>query len=542
MFRRSRPALFMGVLCVLMLTSCNRDKKVVTEPAGPATDQLFLVARVKLQEIRKSPLLANIAENLAKKGGGEVTLEVLEQQIEPEMGFKLINVDSVTLCFPDWPEYARDENKLIALVTFIEPIDKDRVFGRIRRGESNRPDFIAMRDEMFLHIPDDKTAAVMHESLIDSYLAGFAKNRKHWPLSDEFVNESDKHQLFLRLRPSKLPNKGRDSQVIQPYLPIFDAKSIDLAFDFKEKGLHLGVNGKFNDDAAAAKAKESVLRARGELSNAINQLISGSKEDSANVLTRILVEAKRAIDEGQIETSGKDLNVSAIYQAEIPFVAEIILTAVNKVREAAARTKDMNNLSQMGMAMHLTQDVNGFLPVAGMGKNGALVIDEKGKALLSWRVAILPFIEQRALYEKFKLDEPWDSEHNKKLIEFMPRIYASNRHSKTPANQTRYQIIRGPKALQPGTRIENIQDGASNTLIIVEAAQPVIWTKPDDLLIPDMEMPKDLKKKLGGLPDGFLGVAGDGGVRLFDFKRNDDQNIWRLIVPDDGQNVKFFSP
>ena len=67
--------------------------------------------------------------------------------------------------------------------------------------------------------------------------------------------------------------------------------------------------------------------------------------------------------------------------------------------------------------MHNYHDTYGTFPPAA-------TTDGADKPLLSWRVAILPFLEQQPLYEQFHLDEPWDSPHNKTLIEQMPQVYA----------------------------------------------------------------------------------------------------------------------
>src|SRR5262245_59728137 len=83
----------------------------------------------------------------------------------------------------------------------------------------------------------------------------------------------------------------------------------------------------------------------------------------------------------------------------------------------AHRRTSQNNLKMVRLAMHNFHDAMGRFPAAtAYAKNG--------KPLLSWRVAILPYIEEDALYRQFKLDEPWDSPHNKKLIAKMPKIYA----------------------------------------------------------------------------------------------------------------------
>src|SRR5215208_5386317 len=74
------------------------------------------------------------------------------------------------------------------------------------------------------------------------------------------------------------------------------------------------------------------------------------------------------------------------------------------------------NLKQIALAFHNHHDANGRLP--------GNICDKNGKALLSWRVQILPYLEEDKLYFEFKLDEAWDSDHNKKLIEKLPKTYA----------------------------------------------------------------------------------------------------------------------
>ena len=78
----------------------------------------------------------------------------------------------------------------------------------------------------------------------------------------------------------------------------------------------------------------------------------------------------------------------------------LLLAAVQRVREAANQTACRNNLKQIGLAMHNYHSVNNAFPMPA-------IVDKDGKPLLSWRVAILPFIERGELYNKFHTDEPW---------------------------------------------------------------------------------------------------------------------------------------
>ena len=185
----------------------------------------------------------------------------------------------------------------------------------------------------------------------------------------------------------------------------------------------------------------------------------------------------------------------------------LLLPAVQAARTAARRSQSMNNLKQIGLAMHMYGDVNKSFPAAAS-------YDDQGQPLLSWRVHILPYIEQRPLYEEFHLDEPWDSEHNKALITRMPRVY-QNPNLSLEAGQTNYVAVVGDDAaIQPkkSTTFADIRDGTSNTLMAVEADSDhaVIWTKPDDWS-PDDDDP------MAGLfryPQGLLqALFADGHVQ-----------------------------
>jgi prepilin-type processing-associated H-X9-DG protein len=186
-----------------------------------------------------------------------------------------------------------------------------------------------------------------------------------------------------------------------------------------------------------------------------------------------------------------------------------------------------NNLKQIALAWHNYEAANGDLP--------SDVVDAKGKPILSWRVLILPYIEdQEGLYKGFKLDEPWDSADNKKLIDAMPKIFAPVRGKADPGF-TFYQSFSGKRGLlKPGEKIgfANITDGTSTTLMVAEAAKPVIWTKPGDLVFDGKDVPA-----LGGMFDGkFHAAFCDGSVERFR-KGINDEALRRLIDPADGDVV-----
>ena len=188
-----------------------------------------------------------------------------------------------------------------------------------------------------------------------------------------------------------------------------------------------------------------------------------------------------------------------------------------------------NNLKQIALAFHAFHDVNNQLPWD--------ILDKDSKPLLSWRVAILPYLEQGELFKQFKLDEPWDSDNNKKLVEKMPKIYAPVR-VKAKAGETFYQVFVGEDAVfgpKKKPTLINITDGTYNTGMVFEAGEPVLWSKPAD-------MPFDQKKplpKLGGLFDGECLVAMCDGRVIHLKKKPDEQQLKYLIMPNDGNVVDF---
>lgn len=149
-------------------------------------------------------------------------------------------------------------------------------------------------------------------------------------------------------------------------------------------------------------------------------------------------------------------------------------------RRDAARIQSANNLKITVLAMcNYADEHKSSLPPAA-------IRDSDGRPLLSWRVLLLPYLEQQILFNEFKLDEPWDSPHNLRLLNRMPKVYAVPvQDEKTLKSLTHYQVFVGPgTAFEGPTGLRLPQDfpnGTSNTIFIAEAAEPVPWTKPEDL-------------------------------------------------------------
>jgi prepilin-type processing-associated H-X9-DG protein len=194
------------------------------------------------------------------------------------------------------------------------------------------------------------------------------------------------------------------------------------------------------------------------------------------------------------------------------------------------RIRSANNLRQIGQAIHNYLDHHGQFPPPA-------ILSKDGKALLSWRVAILPWLQQDALYQAFKLDEPWDSEHNKKLLAQMPPVYAPLGGDTEDNSSTFYRVFVGKGTIFDPTvkkvTVASVSDGCSNTLMVVEAGQAVAWTKPEDLSYD----PEKRLAPLGGMfKGGFNILMADGSAHFIkaDF---DEKKLRLLITRDDGQPI-----
>jgi hypothetical protein len=311
------------------------------------------------------------------------------------------------------------------------------------------------------------------------------------------------------------------------------------------------------DVRVQSKDEDSAAALRGVVMSGIQLFREKAKLEEAKPAEREAAEAVLRLITPQVK--GDQLVLSHVQDdADVQKLLQALVPLVQAARTAHGRTQSGNNLKQIALALHNYHDVHGRFPPQA-------IRSKDGKPLLSWRVAVLPYVEGQHLYQQFHLDEPWDSEHNKALIAKMPPTYASPALSNAlrskgmtsylaPLSRKPAAAVVKPKpdivppgAAPPageemifddpaGANFAKIVDGTSNTIMVLEThpKHAVIWTKPDDLVID----PKDPLARLTGQPNaGFNAAFGDGSVRFIS-EGVDLKNFWWMLLMNDGNPIQ----
>ena len=193
------------------------------------------------------------------------------------------------------------------------------------------------------------------------------------------------------------------------------------------------------------------------------------------------------------------------------------------------RQQSMNKLKMIGLALQGYHDANKHFPLA-------VEMGPDGKTPHSWRVALLPYFEgeEAALYKKYRLDEPWDSENNKKVIAEGASLYSVP--TDPPSDNCGYFVLTGPGTVfdpkAPASTVRSIIDGTSMTIGVVEAKREMPWTKPEDIpYLTDGPLPK-----LGGFFEGgFDCVFMDGAAHFI--PADLDEPVLRALLSKGGMEI-----
>jgi hypothetical protein len=434
------------------------------------------------------------------------------------------------------------ENVLTAATT-LKPYDRKAVLAAAgipyeERTVNGRSFYIGRTLPRTLYFVNERTfLGGMGEIAMADYLR-WTPGKKDGPAAPALRLASEKHLAVVSVDAAALVRSLPPSFVLPPealpYKELFKTQRATLVVDLDDQ-LKANLRLTFADEADAKEARTGVDAA---LSMFRNQFSDGgarfSKVMESAKVKALLDDIQAPLKAAKADQKGATVEVEVALKIDPDVVTAALTDSVRMLEKAAKRDEIPNDLKQLAMTLlyHASAN-NGLLPAAARyGKNG--------KPVLSWRVMMLPYIGEGELYQEFHLDEPWDSEHNKKLLEKMPEIFAPKDTEAYKNHETFFQVFVGkgtafeppakpqpdslivtptapsdvprnpPGPLGNGLRLNEFLDGP-NAIMLVEAKKAVPWTKPDDIPFDDGKM----LSKVGGLSKGgFWAVTCDGSVRF----------------------------
>jgi type II secretory pathway pseudopilin PulG len=338
----------------------------------------------------------------------------------------------------------------------------------------------------------------------------------------------------------------------KPYLDMPNLiDSVDLSLNLTHDALsQLVVHA--NDDASAEKLLSQVKTATEMWQEKMTAQMRAELTKDPNIKGPIGKAYLKYIDRvshtppmWELQRTGSDISLFSFHSGSSPqqqlvtvavvgILVALLLPAIQAAREAARRTQSMNNMKQLILGMNLYFDKNKSLPAHA-------ICDANGKPLLSWRVAILPYVGQDALYKEFHLDEPWDSDHNKPLVAKMPEVFNSPSYN-VESGKTPYLAVVGDSCAfdgsDQGLKFQQFTDGTSRTVMLVEANadKAVEWTKPDDLTF-DARNPK-AGIAAGPHPGIWNAAFADGSVHVIS-DDVDPQTVKAMFTRNGGEQIQL---
>jgi hypothetical protein len=208
--------------------------------------------------------------------------------------------------------------------------------------------------------------------------------------------------------------------------------------------------------------------------------------------------------------------------------------ARGRFRTAVNRTNASNHLKHIVHALHDYESEHGGLPPAA-------TCDADGKPLLSWRVAILPYLDEGQLHKRFQLDEAWDGPNNRQLLARMPQVYDLPGINKNHDIRTYFRVYVGGGAAfnvipAPGPCLCEFADGTGQTLLVVAAEDAVEWTKPDELTYDPKRPPPRPGYHFGDHQHALVSFA-DGTIRELSCE-TDEVTLHALITRSGGETIE----
>ncbi len=498
----------------------------------------FAALVIHPQRILQSPLFASVEQD-------ESLSEELAEDWTKNSGIDPRNVEQLVAVYALGEDGPMSEASGGVILRLSEPLDREKTKGKtidaeeFQRQWATEPEFrLAPSNDIV--IVDEQTVLLGDKSAIDKMLrAKVAKGR----LAEQLSHVDANNDLIgcVVTEPIK-PMIAMYTEGVGDSVPPQLAGLLKLAPQLESVVVKANLGG---DSLLKLALNMTTTDAATELEKTLPETLAfgkamlgmaklGLPQDLPPQAMTAINMAEEVLD--AFEVTRDDRQVVATLAAPEGFdelcqeAAPMIAGGVLAARSAARQAKQMNNLAQISGAMHAYETTQGTFPPPAASDT-----DEERT---SWRVRLLPFLDEQALYDEYRRDELWDSEHNSKLIDRMPDCYRNP--TMGDSTKTTAMVFAGTGTIfdgDEGRGMPEILDGTSNTILVVDAApeKAVPWMKPEDLAFD----PENPAAALGNVPEtGFLAAFADGHVQIIpaDIAA---ETLRYLIERADGQQVEL---
>lgn len=390
---------------------------------------------------------------------------------------------------------------------------------------------------------DERTLLFLPETRDDLGLAALfgqmLAKKADGPLAAALADAARRDFAFgIDARPlAEFMRADRDKE-LAPYLALFKARTVTFAADF-DKSATGSLTLAFADEASAKRAAPVLQEGISEIAASASKELAARKDRLDPTETALLDVFVTVLKGAKVESKG----TSVVALADLPYqdaVTKLAAALPKSYAAAVNSTRGQNNLKQLALAFHNYESAMGIFPSdVTNGVNGKLVP-------MSWRVQILPYIEQDALYRQLDQRKAWDDPANLKVLEAaeMPKVFEIPGRP-APKGHTYFRVFSLPKGAkgferpllvegQKGGALIGITDGTSNTFMIVEAGEAVPWYKPD-LLAYDGKLP--LPQLGDKAADRFIVAMCDGSTRVLRPSKIGERTLRALITAAGGEVI-----
>lgn len=464
----------------------------------------MFLAHYRVQELVSMPAVQQI---LAETPGG---IAAMEQESQKTFGLAVKDFESVSI-FMENPE--EEQGRVLPPFPSILVITTKKIdYGKFRASLGDEQEtfpygpfeFTFAKGKAILRISDQqaifypqiihKTAADYKNEAPPSYLTSkVSRTPKHWQAAVEQLRER-KNVFYAAFQfPENLREQAEEGMknappMAAPFKVMTKLEHAWMALQY-EKGqkedLRMQITMQFPDERSAKAGLGAVRFAFSTAKMTLNSVHTGKPvpRNLDNFWAYAAQFSLKHLNNLTPEQQGREVKL-AYTMSSTEFVSLLTL-AIEKVRMAADKMLSASNMRQLMIAMHNYHNDYNHMPEVMTMKDG--------KPLHSWRVHLLPYLEQEQLYRQLKLDEPWNSEHNKKVFESnpMPKIYEHPKMRDGASKKTYYQLLysttgaKKPAAMRLGARFTlgqlTVNDGTSQTAAMVEHGKPVLWYQPEDI-------------------------------------------------------------